>query len=274
MKVSVTINRQQYSFDSRRPLDISIPLLFNGPQPNHFDAPPAGSAPLSAGGFVGDTNSGGGCNVATLQLTPHCNGTHTESAGHILNQPLPLPPVLDEALIAATLITVTPQPAGDIEDSYRPQPQRDDVLITRRQLAKALAEANRDFLDGLIIRTLPNADDKKQRRYLQHPPPFLSFEAMDFLDEINIRHLLVDMPSIDRMFDDGLLNNHHKFWKIPEKSHQANNASRLDRTISELIFVDNDIPDGAYFVNIQVPPFMSDAAPSRVFVFELVKSEK
>jgi hypothetical protein len=36
-----------------------------------------------------------------------------------------------------------------------------------------------------------------------------------------------------------------------------------------MIFVDNHIEDGSYLLNLQIPAFVSDAAPSRPIIFKL-----
>src|SRR6185369_11692846 len=69
--------------DLSSPIDISIPLNFNGPQPNAYGAEPAWSQACESGDLVGDTRRGGSCNFEQYTLTPHCNGTHTECVGHI-----------------------------------------------------------------------------------------------------------------------------------------------------------------------------------------------
>ena len=40
------------------------------------------------------------------------------------------------------------------------------------------------------------------------------------------------------------------------------------KTITEMIYADNEVKDGKYFMNIQIPNFTADAAPSRVFLYE------
>ena len=44
--------------------------------------------------------------------------------------------------------------------------------------------------------------------------PYFSAAAMRYIVERCTQHLLVDMPSIDKMHDDGKLENHHwlKIW--------------------------------------------------------------
>jgi len=36
-----------------------------------------------------------------------------------------------------------------------------------------------------------------------------------------------------------------------------------------MIFVDDNIPDGKYLLMIQIPAFVSDAAPSRPIIFDI-----
>ena len=79
------------------------------------------------------------------------------------------------------------------------------------------------------------------------------------------------MPSIDKMYDDGQLSNHHIFWQVVPNSRLLNDESRLDRTITEMIYVDKTIVDGLYCLNLQIPAFELDAAPSRPILYPLTK---
>ena len=83
MKAEVKIGNSKYVFDFTKGKDISIPLIFNGPQPNTYNVNRATSKAYSDDQFIGDTRKGGPCNFETYSLTPHCNGTHTECIGHI-----------------------------------------------------------------------------------------------------------------------------------------------------------------------------------------------
>ena len=72
-------------------------------------------------------------------------------------------------------------------------------------------------MDALIIRTLPNSSDKKQRDYIKNPSAFF-LEAMNYIVSLGVRHLLVDMPSVDRLFDDGILSAHNIFGKQKKRN--------------------------------------------------------
>ena len=267
MTINITLHKQSYKIDLTTLAEISIPLNFHGKQPNHFDAPHADSKALESTDFIGDTRRGGSCNVEEIRLIPHCNGTHTECIGHITDERIAITEVTLDLLIPATLITVAPVIASETGDDYDPQKTANDLLITTDSLKKALAKNDRTFLDGLVIRTLPNDASKKIRRYTEQPPPFFSTPAMRFISDLPVRHLLVDISSLDRMHDEGKLSNHHIFWNVPPESHSPTPQSRRDRTVTEMIYVPDEIPDGNYLLSIQIPHFISDAAPSRVFLF-------
>ncbi|HYP51473.1 MAG TPA: hypothetical protein VEQ34_11065 [Pyrinomonadaceae bacterium] len=92
---------------------------------------------------------------------------------------------------------------------------------------------------------------------------------MRFIVESGVKHLLVDLPSIDRIFDEGKLSNHRIFWNIEQGEFEINPASRINNTITELIFVPQIVADGSYLLNLQTAAFVADAAPSRPVLFEV-----
>ena len=246
--------------------DISIPLNFSGAQPNHFGTPPASAVPLQAGNFIGDTRQGGSCNVASVSIIPHCNGTHTECIGHIIDDNIYVNEVLQSVIFTVILVSVLPTPANRFSESYRPQPAPTDQIIEYKQLESKLAALSTTNFDGLIIRTLPNFISKKTMDYSKNPAPFFSVECMHYIASLGIRHLLVDIPSLDKAHDEGLLTCHRIFWNLPAGSHQLSETARTDRTVTEMVFVPDHIEDGVYDLTIQIPNWQIDAAPSRVLL--------
>ena len=101
---------------------------------------------------------------------------------------------------------------------------------------------------------------------MKKPSSFFTIEAMHYIVELGIKHLLVDTPSVDRLFDDGILSAHNIFWETKEKKLNVN-ASK--KTITEMIFVPDTIKDGKYLLNLQFAPFVADAAPSRPIVYKI-----
>jgi kynurenine formamidase len=250
------------------PIDISIPLKFNGPQPNAYGVEKASSKACEAGDLVGDTRRGGSCNFERYTLIPHCNGTHTECVGHIMNERISVRDCLQDIFIPAVLISVSPE-------------QNDDErLLTKGSIESAIAQAETRpegsvhfpsdaGSDALIIRTFPNDDSKLTRVYLDDIPPYFTTDAMEYIVEFGIKHLLVDMPSIDRIYDEGKLANHRIFWNVDPGSFELNENSRVNNTITELIYVPNEVEDGNYLLNLQIAPFDSDASPSRPVIFKV-----
>ena len=231
-------------------IDISIPLRFNGPQPNAYGVEHAVSEPVKAGSLVGDTRHGGSVNFERYTFIPHCNGTHTECVGHITDQRISVRQCLRDVVIRAVLVTVTPVSVGG------------DMVISKESLDQGLAST--DSILALILRTLPNDDSKLTAEYGEsNIPPYFSTDAMEYIVECGFNHLLVDMPSIDRLFDEGRLANHRIFWNVEPESRAMNPDTRLNSTITEMIFVPNDIANGEYVLNLQIAPFESDCSPSR-----------
>ncbi|MEO8650533.1 MAG: cyclase family protein [Acidobacteriota bacterium] len=251
MNSRLEINGRGYEFDPAKPLDISIPLNFGGPQPNAYGAEPATAEAVEAGSLVGDTRRGGSCNFEQYTLVPQCSGTHTECVGHITHERISVRDCLKDAFVAATLVSVRPAKPGE-------------PLITSEMLAEF-----RPGDEALIVRTLPNDDGKLTRVYNEEIPPYFSGEAMELMVEAGIRHLLVDLPSIDRIYDEGQLANHRIFWNVAPGSFEITVESRVDATITELIYVPGSIADGAYLLNLQIAPFAADAAPSRPILFRV-----
>ena len=101
---------------------------------------------------------------------------------------------------------------------------------------------------------------------MQEPSSFFTIEAMNYIVELGIKHLLVDMPSVDRLFDDGVLSAHNIFWETKQKKLNLNTSNK---TITEMIFVSDNIKDGKYLLNLQFAPFVADAAPSRPILYKI-----
>ncbi|MFT5902230.1 MAG: arylformamidase, partial [Bacteroidia bacterium] len=96
-----------------------------------------------------------------------------------------------------------------------------------------------------------------------HNPPYLHHEAVAFLVDNGCKHLVLDVPSIDRESDEGKLLGHKVFWNFPE-------APRMDCTVTELAFIPDEVEDGLCLLNLQVAPIENDASPSRPVVYPLI----
>ncbi len=248
------------------PVSIAIALDFEGPQPSHFGAKPATAKPMQAGDFIGDTRQGGSCNAEEVRINPHCNGTHTESLSHVINRLLPPHEVVKQPLMTALLVTV--EPKSNVQEAYRPPLDPADQVITKDMLT-AVSKGLHQNVKALIIRTLPNGENKKTQQYGNpFQPPFLTNSAMQWLvSATQIEHLLVDFPSVDRLHDEGLLSNHRLFWNIASGSHEHSSQQLQHKTITEMVYVPDTVVDGEYILSLQVPRLNLNAVPSNPLLF-------
>lgn len=263
-----------FEVDLERGTSLAITQTFDAEQPNHFSARYASKEPVRVGDYIGDMRQGGGCNFDTVTIVPHCNGTHTETVGHITIEPRAIGSLVLGSQGWGAVISVEPQNGLTSGESYSPELESADQVLTASTLASATTRA----IDGLriplsaitflIVRTLPNVTDKLKRRYeLSDPVPFLTREAVEWLNTTAVEHLLLDLPSVDRQNDAGVMGSHCAFWGVDPKTRKIVNEKRSQRTITEMIFVPDLVTDGVYWVDLQVPAWQIDAAPSRPIVY-------
>lgn len=258
-----TRGARQYRADAAA-LDITIPLDFDGPQPSFYDADPATARPMHSGQFIGDTRLGGSCNAEHIDLVAHCNGTHTECVGHITHERVSVHTLATEPLYPCRVVSVDLRTVRETDEHGGPFSDKTDLLITRAALSEALGEPD---TPALAIRTLPNTTAKRTRVYKTADTPYFSVEAMSWIVDAGVEHLLVDTPSVDRLIDDGRMTTHRIFWGMKPGSRSVDDAARPRATITELIFVPEHVSDGLYLLDLQVAPFISDAAPSRALLY-------
>lgn len=251
-KASITIGQKEYLYDPSQAIDISMPLRLYTENASCYWAEPVKASTIRSGSFVGSVAEGGSCNYQQLTLTPHGNGTHTECYGHISsNKEATINNCLAQFLFFAKLITIAPE----LRDNG-------DLVITFSSFITVLGDSKPE---AVIIRTLPNDNSKLTRQYSGTNPPYLEAEIAAYLAAANIKHLLVDLPSLDKEQDNGVLAAHHAFWQYPD-------ATRKDATITELIYINDRIADGNYLLQMQVLNLEMDASPSRPIIYQL--SEK
>ncbi len=247
MKTTITHNANQYQIDLSKPLDISIAITNKKDNVNawYIDAPKI--EPHRDKDFVGSIPAGASTNFYDIWFNPHSHGTHTECVGHISAEHQSVNKYLQQFFFLAEVITISPSKANQ------------DLVITKEQLQKALGGTTPG---ALVIRTLPNTAMKLNRQYSNSNPPYILEDAMVFLRELGVEHLLIDLPSVDKEKDNGALLAHKAFWNF-------NGEVRLNATITEFIYVPESIVDGSYFLNLQVAPFENDASPSRPVLYKI-----
>ena len=264
------VDNQRVSVNLSNGIDLAIPMSFSGSDPSLYGTPNAEQRPFEADGIVGDTRLGGSCNVSIISFTPHCNGTHTECVGHITHERRHITDVLPTGLLPCTVVSVTPESILLAGESSTPTVISDETMgITATSLENAWAASLSDWNTALVVRTLPNLERKRSNGYEASDIPFFTVEAVRLMRDRGVRHVLVDLPSLDRLHDNGEMAAHRTWWDMEPRSHETPGAADALRTITELIFVPDDIKDGIGFISIQIPPFQSDAAPSRPIFYPL-----
>ncbi|NND71732.1 MAG: hypothetical protein HKN43_09140 [Rhodothermales bacterium] len=234
------------SIDLQSGIDIAIPLEFGGAQPAFFGANPAIQSNYQTGNFTGSTQLGASCNVAVVTVTPHCNGTHTECAGHITLDPIYVSEI--PAIVFSPALLVTVNGDSPIEASH----------------LESFLDRYNDVIETLVIRTTPNENSKRHRNYDREPATWFHPDAISLIVAQGLRHLVVDLPSIDPA-DSTDLPAHHEFWSVRDGS-VVNEAGR-SRTITEMVFVPDSILDGRYAFCNSWPLLETDASPSRPVLF-------
>jgi hypothetical protein len=267
---SVEIAGHRFGYDAARPVSLALPLDFHGNDPRWFGAPEARAEPLVAGAFSGRVASGASCNASTLRLTPHCNGTHTECAGHLVIEPLAARDVVPAGLLPALLLDIEPGAPGG--EASRPAPRAGDLLFTRAALVAAWPGAL--FAGGVALAVAPRALVLRTRGATAGPgrsmgagaadmPPYLSLQAAEFIVERGIEHLVLELPSLDRLEDGGELAAHRAFFGLPPHGRTLADAGRAHCTVTELAHVPPTLHTGFGLLSLQVPALGGDAVPSR-----------
>ena len=242
------LNENEF-IETNDPLDLSIGLQSGSKNLRAWYVNPPTFEPVRANGFIGSVVEGGGVNFRDVFFNPHGHGTHTECHGHITPEVVSVNQKLKTYFFKAQLVSVEPKVL-----------ENGDELIVKEQLEIKLVESQ---IEALIIRTLPNTKDKRSKNYSDTNPPYLDLSVNELIESFEIQHLLVDMPSVDRESDEGKLAFHHAFWNVPENPN--------DKTITELIYVNDKILDGLYILEMQMAPFENDASPSRPVLYKIQK---
>jgi arylformamidase len=270
LNAQLQVGGHELRVDLSRPFDLSVELDFEGPQARHFGAPRAGSQPYSVPGFSGSVARGASCNCDSITLIPHCNGTHTECAGHLTREPLHAQRIVPRGLLPALLISARPAPSDQTPESSDPAPHAGDSVVTRSALQAAWPLDLPFEPRALAIRTLPNDPTKRTRDCTDITPPYLTREAAQYLVERGIEHLVVDLPSIDRAHDEGRLTAHRLFFGLPAGETALARARRPKCTITELAYIADEAVDGSYLLQLQVPAINGDAVPSRPLLYAVL----
>lgn len=249
MKATIEHHGKSFNVDLLNPIDISIPIK---PDPTNMKAwylDTMSIEPVEGDGFVGAVAQGGSVNFRNIWFNPHGHGTHTECLGHITKDVHSVNQHIKQFFWISELISIKPMAIGE------------DQIITLEQVKEAL---NNQTPEAIIIRTIPNNKEKLSRQYSATNPAYIDVSVAMYLKDIGVRHILIDTPSVDREEDNGELLAHHAFWNVPENP-------RFDCSITELIYVPEEVEDGSYLLNLSFASFENDASPSKPLLFRIEK---
>lgn len=247
MNTIIKVQDKTYTIDLSKPLDISITLKASKENTNAWYIGEPKIAPVIIGDWVASVNEGATVNFNNIEFNPHAHGTHTECVGHITKKFHSINKCLKRFMFVAEVITVAPEL------------KEGDYVISKEQLQFLIRNKE---LEALVIRTMPNTKDKKSRQYSNTNWPYLTEEAAIYIRECGVKHLLIDLPSVDKEKDDGKLLAHKAFWDV-------DGTMRTNATITEFIYVPNKILDGTYILNLQIAPFKNDATPSKPILYKV-----
>jgi kynurenine formamidase len=284
MKLTLEKDGRRYSFQTEKGMDLSISMNPKGPRAWYVE--PMRIEPVRTEQFLGSVAEGGAVNFRDVYFNPHGHGTHTENVGHIIDTEVPVVKSVGSSHYMAKLVTVVlmrqdvsqgltegasqdlPQ---DLSQNLETGASQDLPQNLETEVSEPDWVVNEESLIGmdlnvevLIIRTKPNDHSKTNRQYSGTNFPYLTLSAMQRIVDAGVQHLLIDLPSVDREEDGGALAAHHLFWNVPTEPN-------FQKTITELIYVPNEIADGMYVLNLQVSNFANDAAPSRPMLFDLME---
>lgn len=248
MIATIEYNSRKLKIDLTQPLDISIPISNGASNVNAWYIGPPKIEPEVFDEDIISVENGASVNFNTITFNPHSHGTHTETVGHIVKEKCSINKCLKTFFFLAEVVTVAPEKRGE------------DYVISAKQLQFALGNKKRE---ALVVRTMPNTSDKKTRQYSNTNWTYFEEDAIKLLVKKGIKHLLVDLPSVDREEDGGELKGHNAFWN-------TKGVIRKDATITEFIYVSNKIEDGAYILNLQIAPFENDATPSKPVLYKIM----
>lgn len=251
MTATISCNGTSFTVNLSEPLDISIPLSAteNNPVAWYIDKPVI--EPVRMGDWTGKVSEGATTNFNNIFFNPHGHGTHTECLGHITKDFFSINNALTTFFFVAELVSVSPEKQGE------------DYVITKIQIEQAL---NGKKPEAIIIRTLPNDAAKLHKNYSHTNPPYLEEAAAEYIRSLGIKHLLIDLPSVDKEKDDGRLLAHKAFWNVKDVN-DLNADAPHDATITEMVFVPDSVTDGAYLLNLQIASFVNDASPSKPVLY-------
>ncbi len=234
---------RKWQVDLDKAHDCSSTFGDSAREPRAWHAPPVKVEPVKMGDWVGSIEAGASVNFYRLELNPHGNGTHTECYGHIDGGHQKLNDHLQKHHFIAYFHRQAASQQGQ------------DLVLLKQDLP----EIDWQAIDAFAI----------EAQGVQFPqdftgtnPVYFEPELCAFLAQKGVKHLICNLPSVDREEDGGALAAHKAFWHYPA-------AIRKEATITELAVFPKEMLEGHYWLHLQTSPIHNDAVPSRPFFYPL-----
>lgn len=187
-----------------------------------------------------------GCRVPRLSLSVHCCEPHLECAAHLMETSFDY--CVSDALAngsveKAVLISPQPEKLGISGETY-PAGQPEDLIISKRELVCALSAYECNLYDSIVIRissdylpTFPGSTEIREW-------PFLSQECSEYIRS-RFQHYRTNAPSVEKSDSGGEMWNHRILFNLPAGDFSSRDYDEK-RTIGELFFIPDRVPDGVY----------------------------
>jgi len=235
------------------PIDLSVPVNPHTGLPRAWYKGPATAEPVRSDGWTGSVAEGGSVNFRDVTFNPHAHGTHTETREHIRDAFHPI----DALARSGALPFLMPALLVEAMPEQRSTAHGNDWVVPMSALESAAPDVQRWAPNALLLRCTTG---DVHRDWSNSNPPYLDAGLAEQLVELGIEHLLIDLPSVDREIDGGVLRAHNAFFGDDP-------TTRVNATISELLCIPQSASAGPGLLAMQVSPFVNDAAPSRPLWF-------
>lgn len=243
MKITVKRDGLSYEVNLSQGIDCGSTFGDEKREPSAWYVNPVRIEPVKMDDWTGSVAQGSSVNFYEVQLNPHGNGTHTECYGHIDKGHQKLNDHLKET-------------HGWIYFQRLPIRELNGDRVLLLEDLKIPDGGFPEFV-GIEAEGLPFPG-----HFSNTNPPYIEAALCKRLADLGVKHLLTNLPSVDREEDGGALAAHRAFWNYPD-------AIREEATITEFTNFDASLKAGLYFINLQTANIHSDAVPSRPVLYEV-----
>lgn len=242
MEIKLKRNGRPYAVDLGQAINCGSTFGDSQREPSAWYVDPVKIEPVRMDNWLGAVAQGSAVNFFEVHLNPHGNGTHTECYGHIDKGHQKLGDHLHEH-------------HGWVHYQALPIKEKDGDQLLLLEDLEIPEEGFPEFV-AIAAAGLPFPG-----HFSNTNPPYFEPALCAQLAEQGVKHLITNLPSVDREEDGGALAAHRAFWQYPHDTREG-------ATITELAVFPANLKSGFYFINLQTAPIHSDAVPSQPLLYE------